>query len=304
MLKPQFKVKVDKKTADYGRFFLEPLEQGYGHTLGNALRRCLLTSLEGTAVTQVKIEGGRHKFSTLEGLKEDIVQLILNIKKLRIKYDGEKETKLKLTTRGSGEIKASMIETPANVKIINKDLVLANLADKKSKLEIEMIVVKGLGYSPAEERKIETIGVIPVDALFSPVARVNYKVEATRVGRRTDFDRLILEIWADGTVKPQEALETGAKILVSYFKQIFAPTFEKVAEKKEKKQDEEVLSLTVEELSLPTRIANALIRGGYKNVRDLTKAKKEKIASVKNLGIKSVAIIEKRLKERDVGFRE
>lgn len=304
MLKPQFKVNIDEHSKDYGRFFLEPLEQGYGHTLGNALRRCLLTSLEGAAVTQVKIEGIKHQFSTLEGLKEDVVELLLNIKQLRIKYLGEKETSLRLEAKGPGKIKASQIKTPADVKIVNKDLVLASLADKNSKLVMEMKVVRGLGYSPAEERKIETVGVIPIDASFAPVTRVNYKVEATRVGRRTDFDRLILEIWTNGTVKPLDALEKGAKILEVHFKQIYAPSLERVVEKEEKKEDEEVLLLTVEELGLPTRIANALSRGGYKTVRDLVKAKKEDISSVKNLGVKSILVIEKSLGERKVGFKE
>lgn len=304
MLKPQFKVTIDKQTADYGRFFLEPLEQGYGHTLGEALRRCLLTSLEGAAVTKVRIERVRHHFSTLEGLKEDIVELVLNIKKLRIKYTGGKEATLKLEASGPGEIKASKIKTPAGVEIVNKDLVLANLADKKSKLVVEMKVSTGWGYSPAEERKIETVGVIPVDANFSQVKQVNYKVEATRIGRRTDFDRLILEIWTSGTIKPLEVLEKGSKILVNYFKQVYEPVFEKVVEEKYEKEDEETLSLTVEELGLPTRIANALLKGGNKTVRDLIKVKRKEITSVKNLGVKSVSIVEKKLKQYGLSFKE
>ena len=303
MFKPQFKVHIEKQTTDYGNFILEPLEQGYGHTLGNALRRCLLSSMEGAAVTSVRIEGVRHQFSTLEGLKEDIVELILNIKKLRISYKGEKEATLKLDFKGSGEITADKIKTPAGVEIVNKELVLVNLSDKKSKLTIEMKVSTGFGYSPAEERKAETIGVIPVDASFSPVTRVNYKVEATRVGRRTDFDRLILEIWTDGTVKPLEALETAAKILVNFFKQVYEPIIEEVAPRQVKKENEEFLSLTVEELDLPTRIANALVRGNYKTVRDLIKTKKADISSVKNLGVKSVSIIEKKLQEKGLGFK-
>lgn len=309
MLKPQFKVNVDKQTVDYGRFFLEPLEQGYGQTLGNALRRCLLTHLEGAAVTEVKIEGARHQFTTLEGLKEDIVELILNIKKLRIKYtSGKLDTKgvtLHLEAKGPGQVKASQIKTPAGVEIVNKDLILASLADKKSKLSMEMRVQNGIGYSPAEERKVESVGVIPVDALFNPVRRVNYKIEATRVGRRTDFDRLILEIWTDGSIKPLQILDQAAQVLVDYFKQVYAPVFEKATQEAPKKSsDEEFLNLTVEELDLPTRIVNALIKGGYKTVRDLVAAKRQAIASVKNLGTKSISVIEKKIKDKGLGFQD
>lgn len=300
MFKPQFKVQIEKQINDYGKFFLEPLEQGYGHTLGNALRRCLLTSMEGAAITSIRMEGVRHQFSTIEGLQEDIVELILNIKKLRIKYRGEKEVILKLDVKGAGEVKASSIKTPAGVEIVNKDLVLANLTDKKAKLSLEMTAGVGYGYSLAEERKVDTLGVIPVDAAFSPVTVVNYKVEATRVGRRTDFDKLILEIWTDGSIKPLEALETASKITESYFKQIYQPTFEKITVEKKEDGDSEVMSLTVEELDLPTRIANALVKGGFKTVKDLVKAPKEKISSVKNLGSKSVSIVTKKLADRGV----
>lgn len=304
MFKAQFKVNIEKQTQDYGKFFLEPLEQGYGHTLGNALRRCLLTSMKGAAVTSVRIDGIRHQFSTMEGLKEDIVELLLNIKKLRIQYRGDEELTLKLEAKGSGEIVATQIKTPSGVEIINKDLILANLTDKKAKLSVEMKIGTGYGYSPAEERKVETVGIIPVDASFSPITRVNYKVEATRVGRRTDFDRLVLEIWTDGTIKPLEALESSSKTLVSYFKQIFAPVFDEEVAVETKTEDNEVMSLTVEELDLPTRIANALSKGGFKTVKDLTKSKREKIATVKNLGVKSLTIIEKKLKDKGIELKD
>jgi len=306
MLKPQFKVETVKKKKDYGEFVLKPLEQGYGDTLGNALRRCLLSSIKGAAITEVKIAGVRHQFSTMAGLKEDVVELILNIKKLRVKYGGKKEATLKLQASGPKEIKAKDVECGPEVEILNKDLVIANLADKKSKLSITMKAESGMGYSPAEERKSSQIGAIPIDANFSPVIRVSYKVATTRVGRRTDFDKLIFKVWTDGTISAKEALEKGAKILVRFFKQIYKPTFEP---KKPKEQtltfkDRGALDLTVEELDLPTRIANALRKGGYKTVEDLAKAEKEAITKVKNLGKKSVEIIEERLKEKKVSFKE
>ncbi len=304
MLKPQFKIKIDKQEDNYGRFIIEPLEQGYGDTLGTALRRCLLTSLEGLAIVEVRIEGVKHQFSTLQGLKEDIVEFILNLKKVRIKSDKLAKMDLSLEAKGSGEVKASKIRTPEGVEIVNKDLVLANLADKNSKLSVKMKVKKGLGYQDVQVDRVETVGAIPLDAAFTPVIRVRYKLETTRVGKRTDFSKLILEIWTDGTVNPKDALEKAAKILVGYFKQIYDPVFEKKVERKKKREIDEVLSLTVEELGLPTRIANALIKGGYRNVGDITEGKREEISSVKNLGIKSLAIIERKLKKRGVSFKK
>lgn len=306
MLKPQFKVKTKKKQKDYGEFVLEPLEQGYGNTLGNALRRCLLTSIEGVAITEVKISGIKHQFTTISGVKEDVVELILNIKKLRVQYEGKETVNLRLEASGPKKIKAQDVKCPAGVEILNKDQEIANLSDRKSKLSMTMKVKAGIGYSPAEERKSSQIGIIPIDAIFTPVTRVNYKVASTRVGRRTDFDKLILQIWTDGTVKPKEALERSAKILTLFFKQVYKPTFEpkKKSEETITFRNRGVLDLTVEELDLPTRIANALRKGGYKTVEDLTNAPEENVTKVKNLGKKSVEIIKKKLEEKEVGFKE
>lgn len=305
MLKPQFTVTAEKESADYGRFIIEPLEQGYGHTVGNALRRCLLTSLPGAAVTEVEVDGVRHQFSTLSGMKEDIVEFILSVKQLRIKYSGEGEVQLRLEAKGPGKVKARDIKTPAEVEIVNPDLVLAKLADNKSKLKATLKVMVGMGYSPMEERKVSTVGVIPVDAAFSPIQRVNYQVVSTRVGRRTDFDKLVMEVWTDGTIEPRQALDEAARILVKYFKQMYEPTFEKKETKEEVSlEDQEVLKLTVEELDLPTRIANALRKGGYKTVKDLKQAKRSDVAEVKNLGAKSVDVVVKTLKDKGVELAE
>lgn len=303
MINSIFAVKAKKETADQGKFIIEPLEQGYGHTLGNALRRVLLTSLPGAAVTQVKIAGVRHQFSTLEGLKEDMIELILNIKQIRFKYKGEKPAKIKLDAQGPGEVKAGDIKTPAEVKIVNPEHVLGILADEKSKLKVEMVVEKGFGYLPAEERKSETLGVVLVDASFSPIKRVNYKVEAMRVGRRTDLDRLILELTTDKTISPSEALKEAAKILVACFGQIVEPKEVPIEEEKEEELPSEVLRLTVEELNLPTRIANALRKGGYETVKDLTTASDLDVAKVKNLGEKSIKVIKAALAEKEVGLK-
>lgn len=303
MVDPLFQIKKEKETANFGRFVIEPLEQGYGKTLGNALRRVLLTSLPGAAVTRVKITGVKHRFSTLEGLKEDIIEFILNLKQLQIKYEGERPAKLTLEVTGPKEVKAADIKTPAKVEIVNKDHLLGNLADKKSKLKAEMVVELGFGYSPAEERKSEKLGVISIDASFSPVRKVNYQVEATRVGRRTDLDRLIFEITTNGTIKPSEALKQAANILVAYFNQVVSPKKVPKAKKKAAVAPLGMFELTVEELDLPTRIANALRKGGYGTLGDLTAATRTDLAKVKNLGEKSIKVVEAALAEKRASLK-
>ncbi len=300
MIESIFNIKGEQESATFGRFVIEPLEQGFGQTLGNSLRRVLLSSLPGAAITQIKISGIKHKFSTLEGMSEDIIDLILNLKQVKFKYEGEKPVKLELEKNGPGELKAGEIKTSANVQVINKDLVLANLADKKSKLKIEMTVERGFGYQTAETSKENKLGLIPVDAAFSPVKRVNYQVEATRVGQRTDFDKLILEITTDGTLKPKEALKASAKILIAFFNQIVSP--KKVEAKEEPKLPiyEEATRLTLEELDLPTRIVNALRKSGYGTVSDLLGIKPNDLAKIKNLGEKSIKTVQAALAKKEV----
>ncbi len=303
MRNPSFKIEVKTAEQNYGKFVIEPLNPGFGHTLGNALRRVLLTGLPGAAVTSVKIDGIRHQFSTLPGLKEDIIELILNIKNLRLKLEGERAT-IKLLAYGPGEVRADKIETPSEVEIINKELYLGSLSDKKSKLEIEMEVEAGYGYTLAEERKISTIGVIPIDGIFTPVVRVNYKVEETRVGRVTNLDKLILEVWTDGTIEPERAVDEAAKILTSYFIQIYEP---KVQAPEEgiaitPSVSEDVLKMSVEELDLPTRIYNSLKNGGIETVGQLLGTPKKELSQIRNMGAKSISIIEEKLREKGVAL--
>jgi len=301
MIEANFKIKKIKTTQNFGQFSLEPLPQGYGYTLGNALRRVLLTSVLGAAITEAKISGVKHKFSTIAGMKEDVIELLLNLKEVRIKYEGRKPVKLHLDKTGPGEVKAGDIEVPAGVEIVNKDLVLANLADSKSRLKMEMVVERGYGYLPSEERKSDKLGLIILDAIFSPVTRVNYKVETTRVGRRTDLDRLVLEINTDGTIDPYTALKCGAKTLISFFNQILNPK-DFSSEKKVKPSSSfpDILKLTIEELELPTRIVNALQKAGYQTVGKLVKASKSDLISIKNLGEKSLKIILETLAKKGV----
>jgi len=301
MFKANFKITAVAETKDFGKFEISPLETGYGLTLGNALRRVLLTSLPGAAVTSILIDGATHQFTTLQGMKEDIVELVLNLKQVRFEYRGDKPVAASISATGPGKVKAGDIKLPATVKVVNKDLVLATLADKKSSLNVKLEINSGYGYSPAKDRTAAQLGEIVLDAAFTPVVRVNYLVEASRVGRSTDLDKLVLEIYTDGSLKPAKALKDAAEILIAYFTQVVHPTFAKQAKKAVAETDDnEVLKLSVEELDLPTRIANALKKGGYAYVKDFNGVTREEIAKVKNLGGKSIDIILKKLKNKGI----
>lgn len=286
------------------KFVFEPLPQGYGHTLGNALRRTLYTSIPGAAITSVKFGGVRHQFTTIEGVREDVVQLILNLKQIRLSYSGAEPIQITLDAKGPGVVKAGDFKIPATVSIANPDFILANLADKNTKLEISATVESGLGYSPAEERQTSTVGVIPIDATFSPVTLVNYSVEATRVGRVTNFDRLILEITTDNSVSPESALKTAAQTLVDFFSGVVKPQSAQTNLSSQSSQSAATpgSSVSVEELDLPTRIANALQKAGFDSISSLVSTPKSELAKVKNLGTKSVKIIELALRERGFEF--
>jgi DNA-directed RNA polymerase subunit alpha len=301
MNEPTFEIKEEKKETNYGRFVISPLEQGYGLTIGNSLRRVLLTSLPGVAVTSVRISGVKHQFSTLAGMKEDIVEFVLALKKVRFSGNIDKPVKATIDVSKAGEFKASDIKVGSGLEVANPELVLGTL-NKGTKIQAELTVERGEGYSPAEDRPADSIGLIPVDASFSPVQRVSYKIEETRVGRLTNYDKLVLEIWTDGTVKASEALTHSAKILLSYFGQIVNP--KKVAKVEEAVHDDLGLvgKLSVEEIGLPTRVANALIKAGFETVEELAHAKKEDLVKVRNLGEKSLKIVAAALGTKGVEF--
>jgi len=286
---------------NFAKIILTPMEQGYGYTLGNSLRRVLLTSLPGASITSVKIAGVKHQFSTLSGMKEDVVEFCLNLKKVHIAYKGDKSVKATLKVTGPGEVKAKDIKVPAGVEISNPEFVLAVL-NKGSKLEAELTIESGVGYVLADSKKQTEIGLIPLDASFSPVTRVNYKVEETRVGRLTNYDKLTMEIWTNGTVSPKDALISAAAILMGYFNQIINPVKVLVEEKKEVDALGSVGRLSVEEIGLPTRVANALIKAGFETVEDLVNADKNQLVKVRNLGEKSLKIIAAALGEKGVEF--
>lgn len=303
----QIEIRIEKETADFGKFVIEPLDQGYGHTIGNPLRRILLTSLPGAAITQVKIAGVRHQFTSLSGMSEDIVEFILNLKKIKLNITSDKPVKLTLDVKGPKEVKAKDISKAAGVEIVNGDLTLANLADSKSKLAATLIAETGTGYSLSEERKTGEIGVMPIDANFSPITRVNYTVEPTRVGRLTSYDKLTLEITTDATLKPSEALKAAAKILVDHFLIIHEP---QIAAKKPKTQapasiqlTEDLLNTSLEELDLPIRLTNSLKAGKIETIGDFLARDKKDLMKMKNLGPKSISLVEEKLKERGISVK-
>lgn len=299
-----FKVKAQSEKENFASINIEPLEAGFGHTLGNSLRRVLLTSLPGAAVTSVKIDGVSHRFSTIDGVLEDVIEIILNIKNIRLSIHSDKPVKLTLKASGKGEVFAKDIEIEGDCEIANPDQLVATLTDAKSKLNIEMVASTGKGYSTAEERKSEEVGAIAVDALFSPVVSVNYTVDPTRVGRRTDFDKLVLDITTDGTITPMEALNTAARVLSESFHAIYEPVAEEEVEESTSKVSDEVLKLTIEELDLPVRITNALKAIEINTIEELINTPRVNLLKAKNLGAKSIRLISEKLVERGLSLRE
>ena len=303
MVEPNFKVKEEKLTDDFGQFSIEPLDPGYGHTLGTALRRVLLISIPGVAVTSVKINGAKHRFSTLPGLKENIVDLLLNIKGLNFKLLNSKDqSTVKLSVKGPKEITGKDLEFSEDVEIANPNHYIGTLADKKSKLEMELVVERGYGYSLAEERRSSALGVIPTDAIYTPIRRVNFSVSATRVGRQTNLDKLNISVWTNGVVSPREALDHAAKTLNSYFHQVYEPKAEAESETESSKLDipDATLKLTIDELDLPTRIYNSLRNGGVETIGQLVETPRKDLISMRNMGGKSISIIEEKLKEKGI----
>lgn len=305
VMAPTFSVVEESATNTNATIVMEPLEQGYGHTLGNALRRVLLSSLPGTAITDVRIEGVDHLYSTLDGMKEDVLELVLNLKLIRVQADTDAQGTLRLRASGPGEITAKDIECESGFSIVNTDLHIATL-EKDAKLDVTMTVSSGIGYLVVGDEKSKQLGQIKVDALFSPVEKVSYTVEATRVGRRTDYNRLILQVQTDGTINPLEAVRQAAKILQRQFSQVVDPVVPQVTEPEValSPEEAEVLRLTVEELDLPTRIANALRNGGFKTVGDLVHVSKGVVSKVKNLGGKSVEVIDEALQKKGVSLAD
>lgn len=291
--KPRIECEENPGDGSYGKYVVEPLERGYGITLGNALRRILLSSLEGTAVTSIKINGVQHEFSTIPGVKEDVTEIVLNIKRIIAKLYCQNPKTVYIEASGECEVTAEDIKTDGEIEILNKDLHIATLGPDAS-LTMELTFGHGRGYVPADRNKpaLNVIGVIPVDSIYSPVVKANYTVEPTRVGSMTDYDKLTLEVWTDSTITAREAVSLGAKILCDHFA-LFTDlsdtvgTRSTVVEKPDNGKDK-MLELTIEELDLSVRSFNCLKRANINTVEDLISKTEDEMMKVRNLGRKSL----------------
>lgn len=307
--KPRIEILELSDDETYGKFMVEPLERGFGTTLGNSLRRVLLSSLTGAAVSSIKIQGVLHEFSTIPGVLEDVPEIILNIKGIAARIFINEPVILRIEAQGSQVITAGDIITGSDVEIINKDHHIATV-NEDGNLYMELELRKGRGYVTAERNKKEgqTVGVIPVDSSFTPVKKVNFAVENTRVGQFTDYDRLVLEVWTDGTMKPDEATSLGAKILTEHL-DLFIGLTEHVSEveimvEKEEDKKEKVLEMTVEELDLSVRSYNCLKRAAINTVEELTQKTEEDMMKVRNLGKKSLEEIQRKLAELGLNLKK
>lgn len=299
------KPKVTQKKENTAVFEIEGLYPGFGVTIGSSLRRVLFSSLEGAAVTQIKIEGVQHEFSTLPGVLEDVITIILNIKQLRFKVHGDEPQKAFLKVTGDKEVKGSDIELPTQVELASKDIHIATLTDKKASLNIKFQIEKGLGYVTAEQDKREKleVGEISIDAIFTPIKGVNFRVENMRMGKRTDFNRLFLEIETDGTITPEKAFHEASEILVKHFSSFLETEKEKVFEKEEVLKKEEKIKeddptkMKIEDLGINPRVLNVLIKNNIKTVGGLLRKNEESLVSLEGMGSKGVEDIKKILKK-------
>lgn len=305
--KPTITKFVDED-GTYGKFVVEPLERGYGTTLGNCMRRILLSSLPGAAVTSVKIGGILHEFSTIPGVKEDVTEIILNLKKLAVRLNGDSTKRVIINAVGPKEVTAADIIGDAEMEIFNPELHIATL-EENATLVMEINLARGRGYVPADQNKNEStpISVIPVDSIYTPVRKVNYTVENTRVGQVTDFDRLNLEIWTDGSITPEEGVSIGAKIMqehLNLFIQLDDSTDGmEIMVEKEEDQKEKALEMTIEELELSVRSFNCLKRAAINTVEELTERSEEDMMKVRNLGKKSLDEVKAKLEELGLGLK-
>ncbi len=300
------KIEADANTQKYGRFIISPLESGYGITVGNALRRVLLASLPGAAITSVRVTDVAHEFSAVPGLREDMTQIILHLKQVRLKMYDVDTAHLTLEVRGSGVVTAADIVCPPEVEIINPDLYLFTADGEDTNLDFEFTASTGRGYSPVENRERLAIGELPVDAIFSPIRRVNYEVEQARVGQHTNYDRLILEIWTDGTIRPDEAMSEAAKILINQLRAIAgvsAETFLEMepVEEPEESVRHETYDLPIETLDLSVRVFNSLKRTGITTVGEvleMLERGQDAMLAIRNFGEKSLSELKQKLKEK------
>jgi DNA-directed RNA polymerase subunit alpha len=301
------KIEREAEARNYGKFIISPLERGYGVTLGNALRRVLLSSLEGVAVTSIRIVDVQHEFSVIPGVREDVIRVMLQIKQLRMKMHSVDASRLHLEVRGSGVVTAGDIICPPEVEVMNPDLYLFTVDDSNANLEIELTIERGHGYSPADDRIGHLpIGELPVDAVYSPVRRVNWDVGSARVGQSTSFDRLVLEIWTDGTIRPEDALSTSARILIEHLRHLAGISEESLATITEAIEEgsrltSEMIETPIENLDLSVRVFNSLKRTGITTVGEvleLLEKGDEAVMSIRNFGEKSLDELRQKMREK------
>ena len=305
--KPNIECLATSDEENYAKFVCEPLERGYGVTIGNSLRRILLSSLPGAAITSVKIEGVVHEFSTIPNVVEDVPEIIVNLKSVRLKLHENEEKLIRIDYKGEGEVKAGDIITDASVEILNPDLHIATLSEG-AHLQMEMTVDMGRGYNSAEKNKKDNqpLGVLPIDSIYTPVKKVNYSVENTRVGQMVDYDKLTIEVWTDGSLAPYEALSLAAKVMTGHL-ELFIDLSEtakntQVMIEKEEDKKEKVLEMTIEDLELSVRSFNCLKRASISTVEDITKMTQSEIMKVRNLGKKSLDEVTAKLHSLGLDF--
>jgi len=305
------RIECVERTPDnrYGKFVIEPLERGFGITLGNSLRRVLLSSLPGAAISTIKIDGVLHEFSTIPGVVEDTTEIILNLKQVVLRYDYDQPKTVFVEQRGPKEVKAGDIIRDAEIEILNPELHIATL-NEDGRLAMEMTVERGRGYVSADQKKKDenVIGLIPIDSIFTPINKVNFTVENARVGRVTDYDRLMLEVWTNGSISPEEAVSLSAHILIDHLKLFtkindsYSPV--EILVEKEEDQKDKILDMSIEELELSVRASNGLKRANINTVGDLVEKTREEMSKIRNLGQKSLDEIERKLKELGLSFKK
>lgn len=310
MLKPNFTTKKIEENSSYGKFVLSPLPAGFGHTLGNAFRRTLLASIPGLAITYLKINDISHPFTTIAGVRESALDIILNLKLLRFKATGQGPFTMELSLRGVSKITGADFKG-GNIDVVNKKQQIAEITAASGKLEIELTVEWGEGFSPSEEKTESSFGRLAIDSVFSPVKKINYTVEGARVGRKTNFDKLNIEIWTDESIMPSQALKKSSSLLAEYFDFILSGRDAKKEEEKNNeversdiKVDGKVYQTIIDELDLPTRVINALLREQIETVEDLIKRGKKDLVNLKGVGRKSLDLIEKELEKLGIPFIE
>ena len=308
--KPEYKITEYVEKNNYGKFEIEPLERGFGTTIGNALRRVMLSSMPGSAITSVKIDGVMHEFQTIEGVIEDVTTIVLNLKKVVVKKNTDEKVTIKISAKGEGTLTAAALANDTSVEVINPDQVICTLAEG-GKLEMELTIGRGRGYVVADEVK-ETlrdmkVGTIAIDALYAPIERVNYEVEKARVGHNNNFDRLILEVWTDGSIEPQVAVKEAASILMAQLDKIDEPIFTDAIRGLMKQNEEDpkqkILETSIDDLELSVRAYNCLKRAAINNVQDLVNKSENEMMKIRNLGRKSLKEVMDKIKDMGLSFR-